>query len=373
MFDFKKNKFEPADSDSLNLDAVSENMPLHTMQDDLNAAQGISPSSKENLPPDVPGHPAGETVPAGGKNLNIPKYADTSKTYSPFLNPSAPISKPPDQNDSAIKKFSYSPKDEGQSPDQSHKKPLNWGKIFLISVSVLTVLLLVAGGYYFWITRKTAVPPSVSSPISNPPEEKPVIIENQGKFSPEKPNYLSIDIENSTPESIQQLFIQTASEIKESGISVPVEFVITDQNNNPIAFSIFSIFSGMKLSSVLDNFNEEFSLYIFLDSSAGEASQKNARLGLAINLKDEQTAVTAMSAKEKTIATDLLFLLLDNNILIAGGIFQDNTKDGVPIRYVNFSTGGSLSIDYAFTDGQLIIATSKNTMWAILDKIGQKN
>lgn len=373
MFDLKKNKFESDDSDSLNFDAASENIPLHTMRDDLNAVQGISSPSKENLPPDVPGPPAKETVPADGKNLNIPKYADASKAYSPFLNPSAPISKQPDQNDSAIKKFSYSLKDEGQSPDQGHKKPLNWGKIFLISASILTVLLLMAGGYYFWITRKIAVPPPVSNPISNPPEEKPVIIENREKFSLEKPNYLSIDIENSTPESIQQLFIQTASGIKESGISVPVEFVITDQNNNPVAFSIFSIFSGMKLSSALDNFNEEFSLFIYLDPSAGEANQKNARLGLAINLKDEQKAVAAMSAKEKTLATDLSFLLLDNDILMAGGIFKDNIKNGVPIRYVNFYAGGSLSIDYAFTDSRLIIATSKNTMWAILDKISQNN
>ncbi len=373
MLNFKKNKT----GSGLEIASASEfntgrgNILLHTMQDDLDALSGINiPSKKEDLRRDKKNLIDHETA----YNQNQEQKTGSPKSYSPFLNipPLPPLNKKEGgsalflsrQEKHLTEKTSSAKPNFGLS--QQPRSGLRWNKILVISAIFIAFLSLAAGGYYFWITRKTQIIVPVPESI-NPESEKPVVVEPAGeKFSLENPNYLSIDVENSTSETIKQLLIKTGLEIMEEKIASPVEFVITDANNNPMAFPIFSILFGLKLSPVTDSLNEEFSLILYPD-------ENNIRLGLIIDLKDKQKASASIKIKEKTLSGDLSLLLLNAATSKTGKSFNDGAYKNIPIRYVNLDdeNKGSLSIDYAFTENKLILATSKSAIRVILDKIGQ--
>ncbi len=371
MFDSNKNKF------NTNSEMINSSMPeieksdvvIHTMQDDLDIASSV------NVPMKEMGETQLEEKLASQEKIyvrpsSVEKTSGPAKSYSPFLNSAPPA------NQATIEPkgpSSYS----GQSINTREKlvleptpvthRGLRWKKIFVISVIFIAFLSLAAGGYYFWLTRENQAPIPVPAPVLDVPAEKPIIIEPiEEKFSIEKPNYLSVDVENSTSETIKQLITKTASEIKAEGIASPVEFVVTDSNNNPVAFPIFSILANLKIAPVTDALSEKFSLFICPDGN-------NMRIGLAINLKDKQRALTLIKNKEKTLITDLGFLFPDIVPVKANKTFLDSTYKSILLRYINFDeeNNGSLSLDYALTEDQLLLATSKNTTWRLLDKITQ--
>lgn len=372
MFDLKKDKNNPG-SETAGASGFNDdykNVVAHTMQDDLDVLSGIDISPEEKVQRDRKNLIDREAA----YNKNQEQKTGSSKSYSPFLNipPSPPSGR--EENDSLPSpgkqekrlKENTSGTRPDFNPSQRPKNGLRWNKILVISIIFIASLSLASGGYYFWITRKTQVVVPVPETI-NPEPEKPVVIEPvEEKFSLENPNYLSIDVESATPETIKQLLIKTGSEIKEEKITSPVEFIITDVNNNPVAFPIFSILSELELSPVTDSLNEKFSLILYPD-------ENNIRLGLIIDLKDKPGASASIKIKEKTLVDGLSFLLLDAAIPKTGRSFTNGTHEDISIRYVNFDdeNKGSLSIDYAFTENELILATSKNTAWAVLDKIGQ--
>jgi len=339
MFDLKKNKSYPPYPPGT--EPARENISLHTMRDDLDSARGEN-AAPEEIREEIPrSRPAEETAP-----ISSQPPAD----YSPFLN-TAETEIPP-----------VFGKDPGL-PGQPKHIP-KWSRVILWSFLVVALAALVVAGYYFWITRMTPVSP----PPVLPAIPEPVVIEKEElKFSVENPNYLPIDTEKDTAQTIQQLLLKTAAEVKAADISAPIEFIVVDQNNNPISLSIFSILSGLKLAPVLDNLEESFSLFIYLDL-------ENSRIGLAADLKDKSKVISAITTKEKTLVNDVSFLFLGEIPQKTKGVFSANDSKNFPIRYLNIdaSAEGALSVDYSLTDKQLIVATSKNTMWAILDKIGKE-
>lgn len=383
MFDFRKNKkSEPPDSGNIVFDKLEANANLteepatiHTMKDDLDAAKGITLDEKKVEPESIPEEktpvvdmPEPPLPPDRNAPEKLPveespvielapqekpqKKAADQKSYSPFLN-TAPPQQP-----------TYEPKEPKKEVKKSPKKPIKWGKILFMIVIFIVIVASLGAGYYFWMTRQTAVVP----PIDEPPviDEPIVIDEPQSKYSIDNPNYLSIDSESSTSSSIQELLSTTATEIVNEKITKPVEFIITDTDNDPVAFSIFSILYGLDLSSVLDSLDEEFSLFIYPDSL-------NNRVGLAVNIKDATSIKTAMTAKEKTLIKDLspLYLGIAPNPITQ--TFSDSTYKNVEIRYVNINPSETLSVDYTISETQLIIGTSKNTLRAIIDKLNIGN
>lgn len=368
MLDFNKNKkTTPSDSGNIVFEKLESNVNLneepatiHTMKDDLDAMGYSAENKKEGpkktdiqpretstpkppLPPDRDiTEKTAEEKPAIEQSKGV---MDEQKSYSPFLNASPP------------KKPTYEPKEEEKKPS---RKDVKWGKILFASIVVVAILALAAGGYYFWITRKTPALP----PIEEPPIEEPVIVEEpQGKYNTDSPNYLLVDTEkNFTPSAIQELLLNTGSEIKEENISEPVEFIITDTDNDPVAFSIFSILLDLKLSPVLDSLDEEFSLFIYPDSD-------NIRLGLAVNVKDKDQIIATLTIKENTLINDLTPLFLNVTPEITSKAFQDSQYKNFDIRFVNLDTGETISVDYTLSEDQLIVGTSKNTIRAVIDKI----
>ncbi|HBP00841.1 MAG TPA: hypothetical protein DD454_01305 [Candidatus Moranbacteria bacterium] len=232
-----------------------------------------------------------------------------------------------------------------------------------------------AGGYYAWknnlfSTKGTPVDENEEIAPENetiPPEEEQITITPiSEKYSSEKPNFLSINIETSSPEDIKRVISDTANELSGLQSKSPFEFIITDSNNNPIAFPIFSIASNLNLSSeLLINLEEQFSFYIHND-------QGGPRIVMAIEIKNGKEVSAEMLREEPTLLDTLSFLFLPEKPTTTKTTFQSSVYDGIDIRFVNFNADGSLSIDYTIYDNKLIIATSKSSMRSVIDKILQQ-
>lgn len=373
MFDSNKNNSGIDSKIIISSTSANEksDVVIHTMQDDLDAVSGINISAKET------GETQFEEKLASQEKeyirpSSVEKTSEPAKSYSPFLN-SAPSASQIAMKPKNPPSYSSQPKNMQEKPilepASAIHQGLRWKKIMVISIVFVALLSLAAGSYYFWLTRENQTAVSIQEPASNIPVEKPIVIEPvEEKFSIKNPTYLSVDVENSTSETIKQLIIKTASEIKAEGITSPVEFIITDSSNNPVAFPIFSILAGLKMAPVTDALSENFSLFIYSDGD-------NMRIGLAINLKDKQKVLMSIKSKEKTLLADLNLIFLDTVSVKATRNFSDSIYKDIPLRYINIDeeNSGSLSLDYALTENQLILATSKNAAWSILDKIISSN
>lgn len=373
MFDYNKNE---SDIDSkMRISSASaiekSDVVIHTMQDDLDFASGVNISTKETdetqLEEKLTSQERRYIQPS-----SVEKTSNPTRSYSPFLN-SAPSANQAMTEPKNPPSYSSQPKYTQEKPilepAPAIHQSLRWKKILIISLLFVAFLSLAAGGYYFWLTRENQTPVPIQAPVSNVPVEKPVIVEPvEEKFSLENPNYLSVNVENSSSETIKQLIEKTASEIKAEGTTSPIEFIITDSNNNPVAFPIFSILAGIKIAPVTDTLGEKFSLFICPDGN-------NMRIGLAIDLKNKQKALILMKNKEKTLITDLGFLFPDTMPVKANKTFLDSTYKNTPLRYINLDeeNSGNLSLDYVLTENQLIFATSKNATWSLMDKTTQSD
>ena len=139
---------------------------------------------------------------------------------------------------------------------------------------------------------------------------------------------------------------------------------MTDSNNTPIAFPIFSVASNLNLSSeLLANLEESFSFFIHNE-------QGKTRTGIAIELKNKDNVLAEMLKQEPTLTENLSFLFLSKPVINEKIVFKSGEYNGVKVRFFNLAANDdSTSIDYGVYDNKLIIATSKNTMWSIIDKI----
>lgn len=365
MFGFKKSKNNP----EINQPPVDQqtytDSAIHTMEDDLSYSGGVALSERTtNL---------SNRNNASFENQAIfnDRKSETKKTPSPFL---AQTDNTPSTATSPSS-FDFQPEIKSQQqvfipPQKNQIDTFGSSKTLLIIAAIMAFLAFSAGGYYFWISREASSKNS-SDAINNVapeelPLEEPIIIEPQPqKFSLDKPNYLIIDSANSNQQNLKSLIMTASENIKELSPQNPIEFIPVDVNNNPITFSDFALISGINLTPATEYLGETFSLYIYPDTDG-------TKIGLAINLKDKQQALLAMQAKEKTLPQDLSFLFLDTVLpAVSDRSFMAFVGPKYTIRYINLDAvnDGSIAIDYALTDQQLIIASSKNMMFRLMEKI----
>jgi hypothetical protein len=149
------------------------------------------------------------------------------------------------------------------------------------------------------------------------------------------------------------------------GITEPVEYLVTDQNNNKVAFSRFALLIQAGTPNDIVNASAEpFSLYLYRD---GEA----LRVGMAVSLK-EGTAPN-FPTSDGVLPESMRWLLypqtLAKNFSLGNG-FQESLHHDTPVRYINVDAPSGLSFDFTRQQDQLIFANSKNALRAILDKQG---
>jgi hypothetical protein len=230
-----------------------------------------------------------------------------------------------------------------------------------------TALLLFAlgGAWYFFLksdTNGSLESGSVSGVVEKSSDAQKNASPKQHPFSLDKPNYLSFNVETVSPSEFQKTLAQTAERIKAADIKEPIEFLVTDQSNNPLAFSRFAFLLKLELDSkLLALTNESFSLYVYNDGG-------QVHLGLAVSFSDPQAAALLIAKTESSLPYALRTLILEPNINVGKSLgFRSTTYNQFAIRFANINSEKNLSLDYSLDKAQLFIGTSKNTLRIILD------
>lgn len=335
---------------------------FHTMQDDLgNSPRKISPKTAfENTPQKqsaslTPQESNGAQSSTNPFLAEIPFEQKNSQIESVPKNLGIEISEEIPNKELYLEKESFAP------------KKINWVKLAIISLVIIILSVIFFSIYFFWNSKQTNLKQTAQSTIEETipePNENPVTISPElENYSLENPNVISIDIESTTDQELTELLSKKAAEISSLQITNPIEFVITDKNNNPISFPIFALTAKINLSQeLLQNLEEKFSLYMFPDNNA-------TKIGLAIDVKNKDIVLTKMLGEEKNLPSALSFLFLDTKPTITKEVlFKDNTFNNFSIRYFNLEENTNSSIDYTITDKQILIGTSKNTLRAIVEK-----
>jgi len=92
------------------------------------------------------------------------------------------------------------------------------------------------------------------------------------------------------------------------------------------------------------------------------------RLALVVKINDPNQTEKIMKAWEKTMPDDLKWLFLQEPGSPSTDSFQDNLYKNISIRYLNFPDS-ALTIDYAIVNDLLIITTSKESMYEIINRL----
>jgi hypothetical protein len=187
-------------------------------------------------------------------------------------------------------------------------------------------------------------------------------------YSSDKPNYLPFNTETVSPEDIRATFSQIATRIKEASTTKPIEFLVTDQNNNPLAFNRFAFLLKLDLDPEMLTIAEElFSLYAYNDAGS-------VRFGIVLDFNNTQTeAVSDIIKKtESGLPFALRTLIIEPNITIGKKLaFQSSNYNQFDIRFTNIDIDRKVTLDYTFYNNQLFIGTSKETLRAMLNSAVQ--
>lgn len=305
---------------------------VRVMRDDVNELQG-KPSER------VPGSPVAEGADSG----------------HPFLGSHKSPSAPPHDSSDAI----------------SSKNSKKW----LIPASIALVVLIIGGvAAYFFLrpvpaevmeeplsTDASSMTDATQTPIGEP---VPVPI---AVFSTDSPNYLALDPESdmATPEGIVAKLAETGAKVREMNPSEPVEFLLRDGNNNPIAFSRFSYLMKLGIpEETIALIDEAFSIYFVVEGS-------DIRMAVALDAKEGEQLAASVKQSESALPSWFGGLLYGGmTIPPADAVqFRSGAYGAIETRFASIDAGRNRSFDYAFLSGKWVIGTSKDSFRSTLDAV----
>ncbi len=223
------------------------------------------------------------------------------------------------------------------------------------------VALLFTSGVVWWFFFRLPEKIEVVTPV--------VEVQVVPQITPEKPqdppyslvspNYLSLDTESITPALFREVLKQPIDRIYQSNIGTPVEFLLTDKNNNPLAFSRFAYLMNLDLKpDFLATIGESFSLFLYND-------QGKITLGLGLTITTDGVAYLSKDGFLPYAFRNIFFDALN---VPKDASFRSGVYNTQPVRFVNIDAAQNTSFDYAIRDKNWFIGTSKDTLRAILDK-----
>jgi hypothetical protein len=237
------------------------------------------------------------------------------------------------------------------------------GNIISIVVFFL-ILALISGGSWYYLNTRSAIGNETTESIN----ELEILTEEVNKtglqtISTDQPNYLRLDVESVSLTDIQDILQKEAQKITEEEVTVPVEYLVTDLNNNPVAFSRFALLANANVPDVLVNASREpFSLYLFQEAGA-------LKLALAVAL--DEGAQSSLEPQVSEVAQSLKNFLLpeaERGALPAALSFNQADYNNQKVYYYNVSEASELSFDITFEDEYIVIANSKSMLRAVFDK-----
>lgn len=370
MFNNQNKNFNSTKTSTDSIDIAA--LPLRTMEKDLKNINDPNFNASDFIP---------EEENVVKKEIFESNLSEKQKT-SPFLNssqskPLAEIQNNPFKTAAMVKKNVAPPQAGNEKERQFDLK-----KVAFFAGAIFTVLAGVAAAYYFLMIRnantETAKIPEVSSPVPIPPVENNIPLNNppntneteqnanteQEKINSDKPNFLVVDPQITDKAAIQEIIKKKIEEVKSAKVYTPVEFVLTDNTFAPLNFQDFSKNIGLTFpAGITDNFKTTFSLFI--------NNTEKDQMGIAIlaDIKDGTALKSLLAKEEPQLVKEADPLFLGKTYQTKGIPFLTNNYKNTEIRYHNIQPGGSMALDYAILNNQLMIATSKSSALNLVDKI----
>ena len=257
----------------------------------------------------------------------------------------------------------------------SSKDTLKW--IIIGGASILVIGIGVFVFFFFFsndgsktasgvVDQPVTQPADTSAPTDNP---TPFPVEPLQVFSSVNPNYLVIDTESvgQTKEGVMSVLDETAAKVGSMAQSAPIEFIVRDNNNNPIAFSRFAYLLGLKLpSEMLSSVNESFSIAFVSEGST-------VRRVLTVNVKDSSLLPSSIQKNEPSLPSLFGSLLYGKDFVIPTAMtFNDGTFGALKTRYAIVDQTTDSSFDNIVLGNTWIIGTSKNSFRLVLGNLIQK-
>lgn len=345
----------------------------------MNLFSSQSDKEQKNMSQDIPdeilsavsimGASPVQSAPRTENEVSTLKPSSTPRQGSPFLSEDSVVKEPVSDRQSQPVPFSSgenSLKDGELKPlfdknTASEPQTGRWNKM-LLGVFGGTIIIIL-GGLAAWYFMKPAPEEAIVSPraeIVITPVEPAVV--SEPPFSLNTANYLSFDTETVTAESFQTLIQQSAGRMLSANMTQPVEFLLTDKNNNPIAFSRFAYLMKLNLpEELLAVLGESFSLFLYNDGGKVVS-------GLELTLTDTVAAQKLLTQKEVSLPAFFQPLLFIGNVLPKEVVFRSGMYNAQPVRFVNIDQTQNVSFDYAVRGNEWLIGTSKDTLRAMLDK-----
>jgi|GEM_PF-1274351 len=251
-------------------------------------------------------------------------------------------------------------------------------------VMIISIIVLIAGGlggFVYWWNYLRAIPPLPVITHYECQDSQCISINGEGTdqcqihqdCEPVEP------IEPVIPEALMPIHSTNTIEFTEQDnliekiIAIELEkndivnrLIVKKDNQILNLLDLISILNLVIPENISSSFAEaeiigdNYTLFLY------KQTQGN-RLGLVIKIAQSETLATNLKDWEITMTNNLESLLLIEEIppAFTEG-FQDNIYRDIAIRYLNFPDPG-LSIDYGIPDNKLILTTSQESMYAIIN------
>ncbi|MDD5590118.1 MAG: hypothetical protein PHQ47_03010 [Candidatus Portnoybacteria bacterium] len=377
-------------------DLILENLVIRTMADDLGSKPKIPTETKPaaSLPYQKMVPPQTRTAPPSGlpiqpkdsasslseKTLSFepeeiePIGLEKAKPSRP-IEPIKPVLPPPPRPEIPAKAEKLPPSppskpvaplpltlqaDRAPGPPKTQRtEAINKPKspvLRFVGIIIVAVLIIGSGifAYFYWFnSEETPISPPVTEQTPTPlfPTEHQIII--------------SLDSETDLGNEIET----AALDLKPAGHFTQL-IVKRGGNYLNLAEVLAALDIQIPIQTMLlaDTYSfENYTLFLYYQRS--ETDPVQTRLGLIIRNQDMSAFNNYLKDEEPNLPKTLEPMLMERLQDSSGAVFNDNNYRGIPIRYVNFPDS-SLSIDYALWENNwLLITTSKESIYAALDKI----
>lgn len=186
-------------------------------------------------------------------------------------------------------------------------------------------------------------------------------------FSIDDPNYLTLDPESdmATPAGIMAKLDGVKMGVKSMNPPWPVEFLLRDGNNNPIAFSRFSYLMKLGIpEDVLAAVNESFSIYFVPEGS-------DLRMSLVVDVRDARTFSETLKREEAVVPMWFRqFFYGPAGVEVPSSIeFRSGTYGALETRFAVIYPEKGYSFDYIILGDQWVMGTSKDSFRATVDAV----
>lgn len=264
----------------------------------------------------------------------------------------------------------------------------------MLGVGALIIILFIAFEIWWFFIR----PDSSQEPITRPTDSALPAPEETLPVEPQQPTpppasgpsiadallrfdrTETITIASPSAQAIQNALSQVLGMPRDDGQLVRLVFLVSENGSqNELTFEQFTRGLTMNIpESVLAQLASTANIFVFsptvFDKNACEEAGRSVdtctgpRLGIAVQATESAALQSSLTNWESSMVRDLRPLIVTD---ISGQTtpFLDATYRGAEIRYRNMPLH-TTTIDYALEDGRWIVTTSKSSMFAAIDALG---